>query len=64
MKWLICSIPDEIQAKALEDRLRGIGPMIYTRDENHSVKEGRHDLADIMFIDQADIRQIPGMTTR
>ncbi len=31
MKWLICAIPDEVQAKILEDRLRNIGPVLYTR---------------------------------
>jgi hypothetical protein len=59
MKWLICAIPDEVQAKMLEDRLRNIGPVLYTRDENGNVKNGHHDLANIMFIDQADIREIP-----
>jgi hypothetical protein len=59
MKWLICAIPDEAQAKMLEDRLRNIGPVLYTRDENGNVKNGHHDLANIMFIDQADIREIP-----
>jgi hypothetical protein len=59
MKWLICAIPDEAQAKVLEDRLRHIGPVIFTRDENGNVRNGHHDLANIMIIDQADIRAIP-----
>jgi len=59
MKWLICAIPDEAQAKILEDRLHNIGPVLYTRDEDGNVKNGHHYLANIMFIDQADIREIP-----
>jgi hypothetical protein len=59
MKWLICAIPDEAQANVLEERLRRIGPVIFTRNENGNVKDGHHDLANIMFIDEADIRAIP-----
>ncbi len=59
MKWLICAIPDEAQARLLEDRLRNIGPVLFTRNENGNVKDGRHDLANVMFIDQADIRKFP-----
>jgi hypothetical protein len=58
MRWLVCAIPDEAQAKVLEDRLRRIGPVIFTRDENGNVKNGHHDLANIMFVDHADIRSI------
>jgi hypothetical protein len=59
MKWLICAISDEVQAEVLEDSLRNVGAVIFTRDEKGNVKDGHHDLTNIMFIDLADIREIP-----
>jgi len=33
--------------------------VIFTRDEKGNVKDGHHDLTNIIFVDQADIREIP-----